>query len=57
MRFEWDLAKDAANQRKHGIGFRDAAEIFRGFVLVVEDTRHDYGERRFAALGINTMAR
>ena len=44
--------KDVANQAKHGIGFREAAEIFGGgFVLAREDTRRDYGERRIIALG------
>jgi uncharacterized DUF497 family protein len=51
MLFQWDPAKDAANRRKHRIGFREAAEIFRGRILVSEDTRHDYGERRWIALG------
>ncbi len=51
MGFEWDQAKDAANRRKHGLGFREAAEIFRGVVVVAEDTRRDYGEQRFIALG------
>ena len=51
MRFEWDPTKDAANQTKHGIGFRQAAEIFRGIVVVSEDLRRDYGERRLIALG------
>jgi uncharacterized protein len=51
MEFEWDTAKDEANQRKHSIGFRQAAEIFHGFVLVSADTRRDYGEQRFVALG------
>lgn len=51
MEFEWHTAKDDANRRKHGIGFREAAEIFRDFVLVIEDTRREYGERRFIAVG------
>ncbi len=51
MGFEWDDAKDATNRRKHDLGFREAAEIFRGYVLTAEDTRRDYGERRFIALG------
>jgi len=51
MEFEWNDAKNEANQRKHGIGFREAAEIFRGYVLEAEDLRRDYGERRFVALG------
>ncbi len=51
MEFEWSAAKDAANKRKHGIGFREAAEIFRGYMLTAEDTRRDFGERRLIALG------
>lgn len=51
MDFEWDTAKDAINKRKHGIGFREAAEIFRGQMIVSHDTRRDYGERRLIALG------
>jgi uncharacterized protein len=51
MGFEWDPVKDAANQQKHGIGFREASEVFRGYVLIAEDKRRDYGERRFIALG------
>jgi hypothetical protein len=39
MDFEWDSAKDATNQSKHGIGFREAAEIFRGLIVVSDDTR------------------
>ncbi len=51
MGFQWDPAKDAANRGKHGIGLREAAEIFRGPVVMNEDTRRDYGERRYIALG------
>jgi hypothetical protein len=51
MGFEWDDTKDAINRRKHGLGLRDAAEIFRGYVLIAEDARRDYGEQRFVALG------
>jgi uncharacterized DUF497 family protein len=51
MDLEWDSAKDAVNRRKHGIGFRQAAEIFRGPIMVSEDSRRDYGERRLIALG------
>lgn len=51
MEFEWNDAKAATNKRKHGIGFREAAEIFRGYMLTTEDTRRDYGERRLIALG------
>jgi uncharacterized DUF497 family protein len=51
MEFEWDSAKDAGNRHKHGVGFREAAEIFHGPISVAEDKRRDYGERRLIALG------
>lgn len=51
MEFEWDVTKDAINRRKHGIGFRQAAEIFRSLIVMSEDKRRDYGERRLVALG------
>ena len=41
----------ASNRRKHGIGFREAAEIFRGRILVKDDRRREYGEMRLIALG------
>jgi uncharacterized DUF497 family protein len=49
--FEWDAFKDASNQRKHGIGFREASQIFSGLVIVAPDRRRDYGEPRWVALG------
>ncbi|UMY17873.1 BrnT family toxin [Methylobacterium organophilum] len=52
MGFQWDPEKDAANQAKHLVGFRQAAEIFRGFRLTRPDTRRDDGEDRFIALGV-----
>ena len=51
MDVKWDTAKDESNQRKHGIGFNEAAEIFRGSIVVTADARHDYGEARWIALG------
>ena len=52
MEFQWDAAKSAANEVKHGISFLQAAQIFRGPVLKTRDTRQDYGEDRFVALGL-----
>jgi uncharacterized protein len=48
--FAWDEAKRLANLRKHGIDFRDAPKVFRGFTLTAEDDRELYGERRFLTL-------
>ena len=52
MGFQWDPEKSAANEVKHELSFLQAAQIFRGPVLVKEDTRRDYGEQRFIALGL-----
>jgi len=48
----WDEAKRAANLAKHGVDFAAAAEFDWDGALVVEDTRFDYGEPRYQALGI-----
>ena len=52
MEFDWDEEKRQSNVRKHGIDFRDAAEIFEGVTVMVEDDRFDYGERRFISIGL-----
>ena len=51
MRFEWDETKNQINIRKHGIGFRDAIDVFNHPVLTAIDEREDYGEDRWIALG------
>jgi uncharacterized DUF497 family protein len=48
----WDEAKRAANLAKHGVDFAAAAAFDWDGALVVEDTRFDYGEKRYRALGI-----
>jgi len=52
MGFQWDAAKSAANEAKHGLSFLQAAQIFRGAILRTRDTRKDYGEPRWLALGL-----
>ena len=49
--FEWDPAKNAANRRKHGIGFEEAIEIFDGPVLSRVDDDFD-GEPRERSYGL-----
>jgi uncharacterized protein len=51
MRFEWDDEKRLANVEKHGVDFNDAPKLFSGLFLTLEDTRQNYGEQRFIALG------
>ena len=49
--FEWDEAKRSANIAKHGIDFMDAQEMFEGPILVLSDTRKEYGEARQIGFG------
>ena len=47
----WDDAKGEANLRSHRMDFAGPDAAFDGrFILVAEDRRHDYGERRSNAL-------
>ncbi len=51
MGYEWDAAKNVANQIKHGISFEEARLIFEGDVLTGVDNRRDYGEIRYTSIG------
>jgi len=53
VRFEWDEEKDAANQRKHGVGFESAARVFADPDYVLREDRTDEGgETRWHAIGL-----
>ena len=49
--FDWDPDKRERNIAERGVDFRLAAQIFENPVIETEDTREDYGEQRFRALG------
>jgi uncharacterized DUF497 family protein len=51
MKYEWDEGKRRNNLRKHGLDFKDAHEVFLGPRLVRLDTRDEYGEARWVAVG------
>ena len=53
MRLEWDDRKNAANIKKHGMDFSQAAPMFSGLhpFLAEPDMREDYGEERWRGLG------
>lgn len=53
MRIEWDPAKDEANQKKHGLSFAEAKELFESGVdfLEIFDEAHSVDEERFIAIG------
>jgi uncharacterized DUF497 family protein len=52
MRFAWDERKRKNNLKKHGLDFRQAHKVFAGATFSIPDTRFDYGEERFASLGL-----
>ena len=50
--FEWDPAKDAANQLKHGVSFDEAQLAFLDVNRVVaKDNAHSEVEERFYCFG------
>ena len=53
MRFEWDLDKAAYNERKHGVSFEEAKELFATDAPVYEiyDIDHSRDEDRFKSIG------
>lgn len=53
MNFNWDPAKDASNQRKHGLGFSTAIAVFLDARMVEFDvSRSEDNEVRGKAVGL-----
>lgn len=56
--FEWDPAKAAANQRKHGVSFGEAQTTFADErALLIHDPDHSDDEDRFVLLGLSSSLR
>ena len=51
MQITWHDEKRALTLELRGLDFADAAEVFAGVTLTVEDDRKDYGEVRFQTIG------
>jgi uncharacterized DUF497 family protein len=51
MQYEWDEKKRQINLQQHGIDFADLSPLFAGELVILEDDRYEYGERRFIAFG------
>lgn len=51
MRLTFDPAKSARHEAERGLAFSLAEEFDWSGALIVEDTRRDYEERRYQALG------
>lgn len=52
VRIIYDPAKRARTLADRGLDFEDAAIVFDGVTVEVEDTRRDYGERRIICYGM-----
>ena len=51
--FDWDPAKDAQNQRKHGVAFADAQLAFLDPARVIaRDSSHSAKEERYYCFGV-----
>ncbi len=56
--FEWDVNKDAANQRKHGVSFEEAETAFIDeHARLIADPDHSEEEDRFILLGMSRQFR
>ena len=51
MRIEFDGAKRAETINARGLDMAQAADVFAGPTLTVEDDRQDYGEVRYITVG------
>ena len=52
MQFTWDEQKRQSNLAKHGLDFMDAHKVFAGAIILFEDNRFGYGEKRMVAIGL-----
>ena len=51
MRITYDSAKRAKTLAERGLDFADAAFVFAGITLEIQDIRKDYGEKRIICFG------
>lgn len=52
VQFEWDPAKDRANQDKHGVSFSEAQYAFADpYRVIAHDLAHSQAEERFYCFG------
>ena len=52
MRFDWDSVKVRENRRKHGFSLPAGRAVFRHRRHLLELDDRDYGEERWAAIGM-----
>jgi hypothetical protein len=58
MEFEWESAKARANERKHGVSFLDALELFGDDnSRTVRDPDHSFDEDRYLLFGTSSAGK
>ncbi|CAK0757163.1 BrnT family toxin [Gammaproteobacteria bacterium] len=56
MEFEWDAIKARANERKHGISFFEASEVFGDdYSSCTHDPDHSHDEERYLLFGVSSQ--
>ena len=53
VRFEWDEDKNLSNQRKHGVSFEQAAQVFLDPLHLTVLERVEKGEERWQTFGLS----
>ncbi len=51
MKITYDAAKNTSNLAKHGVSLALASELEWESAVIWPDVRHEYGEKRMAAIG------
>ncbi len=58
IEFEWDPKKAETNLRQHGVGFQEAAGVFRDpLSITILDPDHSEGEDRYVTVGQSERGR
>jgi len=58
LRFEWDLAKNTENKRKHRVSFEEAQTVFSDdWGILIDDEEGSDREQRFVLIGTSTRLR
>jgi len=58
VEFEWDIRKAAANLRKHGVSFEEAATAFGDYLsTTASDPDHSTEEERYITVGLSNLGR
>jgi uncharacterized DUF497 family protein len=52
IKIEFDADKREKTLVERGLDFARASEVFSGVTVTAEDARFDYGELRFATIGV-----